>query len=131
MRHLTRYLVRNRPLRLLAQLGAIGLFWGAGVTVSAALHLPIPGQVVGLALLFSALQLGLVKASWFEHGASWLIGHMLLFFVPAAVGVVAYPALFGSEGLRVVAVVALSTVAVMLATAAAAEVVARRRGVQP
>ncbi|WP_176063980.1 CidA/LrgA family protein [Anaeromyxobacter diazotrophicus] len=114
-------------LRPLLQIAALLPFWAAGAALAAALHLPVPGPVLGLGLLLAALQLGLVRPAWFEEGASWLIRHMLLFFVPAAVGVVAYPALLGGEGLRILAVVAVSTVAVMVATGAAAEAVARRR----
>jgi len=114
-------------LRPLLQIAALLPFWGAGAALARLLRLPVPGPVLGLGLLLGALQLGLVRPEWFEEGASWLLRHMLLFFVPAAVGVVAYPELLGGEGVRVVAVVAVSTVAVMVATAAAAEAVARRR----
>ncbi|HEX8908727.1 MAG TPA: CidA/LrgA family protein [Anaeromyxobacteraceae bacterium] len=117
-----------RPhLRRLLQVGALLPFWAAGEGAGRALRLPVPGPVLGLFLLLAALRLGLVKPGWLEEGASWLIRHMLLFFVPAAVGVVAFPELLGGEGLRVLAVIALSTVAVMVATAAAAEAMARRR----
>ncbi|BDG04967.1 CidA/LrgA family protein [Anaeromyxobacter oryzae] len=106
----------TRVLRLALQVAALALFWGAGAGLSALLGLPIPGPVVGMALLLLALRVGLVRAEWFEAGTGWLFRHMLLFFVPAAVGAVQYPELLGAEGLRVLAVVAASTVLVMVST---------------
>jgi holin-like protein len=82
-----------------------------------------------MALLLLALRLRLVRAEWLEAGTDWLLRHMLLFFVPAAVGAVQYPELLGAEGLRVLAVIGASTVLVMVATGYAVEwTVTRRSG---
>lgn len=117
-------MVRLRPL---LQILLLVPFWRAGVAIAAGLDLPVPGSVVGLALLLAALALGVVRVEWLEEGADWLFRHMLLFFIPAAVGVIQYPELLGGEGVRVLAVVALSTALVMLATAAVVELLVRRR----
>lgn len=102
-------------------------FWAAGSLLSARLHLPLPGAVAGMGLLLGALALGLVRAEWLEEGAEWLFRHMLLFFVPAGVGVVDHRELFGGAGLRALAAVVASTALVMLSTGAAVEWFARRR----
>ncbi|BDG07322.1 CidA/LrgA family protein [Anaeromyxobacter paludicola] len=115
-------------LRLLLQLALLVPFWAGGALLSSGLHLPVPGGVVGLGLLLAALAVGLVRVEWLADGAEWLFRHMLLFFIPAAVGVVDYPELFGREGLRAVAAIAISTALAMAATGAAVEWVSRRRG---
>lgn len=111
------------------QVAALSLFWAAGAALSAWLALPIPGAVLGMALLLVSLRLGLVRAAWFEAGAGFLLRHMLLFFVPAAVGAIQFPELLGAAGVRVLAVVVASTVLVMTATGLAVEWAVRRRGV--
>jgi holin-like protein len=72
-----------------------------------------------------------VRSEWFDVGTSFLFRHMLLFFVPAAVGAMQYPQLFGTEGLRVLAVVGASTVLVMVATAFAVEWSVARESSKP
>ncbi|ACG71333.1 LrgA family protein [Anaeromyxobacter sp. K] len=118
-------------LALPLQLLALGAFWGAGALAARALRLPLPGGVVGMLLLLAALRLGVVRAEWLERGAAWLFRHMLLFFIPAAVGAIQYPELLGSEGARALAVVAVSTVLVMAVTGATVEWLARRREEAP
>lgn len=61
-------------------------------------HLPVPGPVVGMVLLFAWLQWrrpandsGVVRA------ADGLLKHLQLFFVPAGVGIVAYAALLRDD----------------------------------
>lgn len=117
-------------LALALQLLALGAFFAAGAAAARALGLPLPGGVVGMLLLLAALRLGLVRAQWLERGAAWLFRHMLLFFIPAAVGAIQYPELLGADGARALGVVAASTVLVMAVTGATVEWLARRRGVR-
>lgn len=66
-------------------------FWFVGEAVVALTHVPVPGAVLGLLLLFGWLQwrrpapdAAVMRAG---HG---LLKHLQLLFVPAGVGVVAY-----------------------------------------
>ncbi|WP_410512708.1 CidA/LrgA family protein [Paenibacillus sp. BR2-3] len=77
------------------------------------LHLPIPGSIFGMVLLFILLELGVVRLSWVEMGASWLLAELLLFFVPSAVGIMKYVTVLETDGLRVLAVVVIGTFVVM------------------
>ncbi|HFN3653046.1 CidA/LrgA family protein [Enterobacter hormaechei] len=79
------------------------------------LNLPLPANLVGMMLtliLCRALPL-----SWVRAGARWLLAEMLLFFVPAVVAVVNYAQLLMVDGWRIFAVIALSTLMVLGATA--------------
>ncbi|WP_342563420.1 CidA/LrgA family holin-like protein [Paenibacillus sp. FSL R7-0345] len=99
----------------------IGLLQVAGLTVfsmlintlTPLLHLPLPGSIIGMLILFLLLETGVVRLSWVEVGASWLLAELLLFFIPSAVGVMKYTNLLEVNGLQVLAVVLVGTFAVM------------------
>lgn len=95
------------------------------------LHLPVPGSILGVALVFALLQSGIVKLRWVEQGADLLIRELLLFFIPSSVGVMAYAPLMRQDGWKVVAVVAVGTVLVMVVTGGVAEAVWRARNRTP
>ncbi|TBL79824.1 CidA/LrgA family protein [Paenibacillus thalictri] len=79
-----------------------------------ALHVPVPASIIGLALLFVLLKLGILKLRWIEKGANWLIAEMLLFFIPAAAGIIQFKDLMLENGIGIVLVLMLSTLAVMV-----------------
>lgn len=62
----------------------------AGVWLHNLLHLPLPGNVLGLVLFLIALGMKWVKLEWVEHSAQFLLDHMLLFFIPYVVGIMAF-----------------------------------------
>ncbi|WP_059050487.1 CidA/LrgA family protein [Paenibacillus senegalimassiliensis] len=91
------------------------------------LHLPIPGSILGIAVLFLLLKTKVVKLSWIEKGANWLLAELLLFFIPSAVGVMQYIPLLESEGLRILVVVVSSTVIVMVSSGLIASRIGKRK----
>ncbi|GAA0518740.1 CidA/LrgA family protein [Deinococcus depolymerans] len=76
----------NVPARFLLGLGILMAFAALGQALVGALHLPLPGSVVGLALLWAALGSGLVRLHWIADAADGLLGILGLLFVPATVG---------------------------------------------
>lgn len=107
------------------QMGAlVALWWGADRVVHL-LRLPVPGSVLGLGLLLALLWSGLLPLRWIKAGADLLLAEMLLFFIPAVVAVVKYPALILQRGFPILAVILLGTAGVMVGTAFAVEAVAR------
>lgn len=100
---------------------AIGLLQVAGLTafsmlinqLTPLLHIPIPGSIIGMLVLFLLLESGVIRLNWVEVGASWLLAELLLFFIPSAVGVMKYSSLLEVNGLQVLAVVLVGTFAVM------------------
>ncbi len=87
-----------------------------GNSIARILHLPIPGSIIGLVLLFLLLQFHIIKLEWIELGAGLLLSELLLFFIPSAIGVIDYDALFGVQGMKVVLVIVVSAIVVMLVT---------------
>lgn len=80
-------------------------------------HLPLPANIVGMLMLLALIVLRVLPLSWVRAGARWLLAEMLLFFVPAVVAVVNYAQLLMVDGWRIFAVIALSTLMVLGATA--------------
>lgn len=93
-----------------------GLFIFAQYLVSW-LHLPLPANLVGLVLMLALIVCRIIPLSWVRAGARWLLAEMLLFFVPAVVAVVNYTQLLLLDGWRIFAVIAISTLLVLGATA--------------
>jgi holin-like protein len=96
------------------------LFYAAGAAVHHYLHVPLPGNVIGMLLLLAALALKLIKIQWVEKAATILLKHMMLFFAPLIVGTLAMTKLLAAYWLPLVAVTVLSTVITLVATAAVA-----------
>lgn len=90
-------------------------------------HLPLPGSIVGIFVLFLLLQFRIVKLEWIELGATWLLAELLLFFIPAAVGVMNYIPLLEQDGIRILAVVVLSTLIVMVSSGLLAGALSKRK----
>lgn len=62
-----------KAVRIMAQIGLLALFQLLGLRLAAVAHLPIPGNVLGLLLLFLALQSGLVQLKHIQEGADFLL----------------------------------------------------------
>jgi holin-like protein len=114
-------------MRILPGLAVLLVFQLAGEAVVPLLPIPIPGPVVGMALLWIALLVGVVKLEWVKGAADALLSRLGLFFVPAGVGVMAHTALLRREWLPIAAAIAVSTVAVLAVTGWTERWVARRR----
>ncbi|PZE20732.1 CidA/LrgA family holin-like protein [Paenibacillus xerothermodurans] len=90
-------------------------------------HLPIPGSILGIIVVFALLQAKIIRLSWVDFGAKWLIAEMLLFFIPSAVGVVQYKSLMLSSGPRILLVIAASSIIVMVCAGLIAQRLAKSK----
>jgi holin-like protein len=115
--------VRRAAPRFVRQvsLGALQILglWAlnsAGVWVVEKMSLPIPGNLVGMALLYGLLALGIVKLSWFEPAGPLLIRHLAFFFVPITVGLMDAGSLFATRVVEIILTLAASAaIGIMLA----------------
>jgi holin-like protein len=99
------------------QLGIVLACWLTGELLAHAIRLPIPGAILGLAIMLALLARRRLSAVSMRRGAEWLLADMLLFFVPAVLAVLNYPEFLGMTGLKVLFVILASTTAVMITTA--------------
>lgn len=91
-----------------------------GETLAFSLALPVPGPVIGLALLLVTLALRPTLLARIKTTATTLLSHLSLLFVPAGVGVMVHFARLSDEGVAIVAAVVASTLLAIVATAATA-----------
>lgn len=105
---------------MLRGIAALLFFQLLGESLVFVTELPVPGPVVGLVLLFAALQFargrGLDSAPAIEAAAGALLGNLGLFFVPAGVGVVALWDVVQSEGVAIAIVLVTSAVLTLAVT---------------
>jgi holin-like protein len=77
-------------VRLVIGIAVVWLFLLAGQGLGDLLELPLPGSVLGMLLLWAALEAGVVRLAWIDRGAGALLAILGLLFVPAGVGVIEY-----------------------------------------
>src|SRR5471032_1675604 len=106
--------------RLVAELAVLLAIYLLGCQLAAWFAWPIPGGVIGMALLLLAFAFGWVKPAALQMGAGLLMAEMLLFFIPALMSLLDY-------GGRILLVIGVSTLMVMLVTAFTVELVVRLR----
>lgn len=103
----------RKAASIAAQLAAL---WAVNRGASAAvawLHAPIPGNVVGIIVLFALLCSGVVKASWLEPTATFLVKHLAFFFIPITIGLTGMGPLFALHGAGILVALAASAAAGM------------------
>ncbi len=98
----------------------------AGEVLVIATGLPLPGPVVGMAVLFAGLLLrgGIPKG--LDQMADALLSHLSLLFVPAGVGVILHAQLIGAELLPIAGSVIISTMLTIVITAWTMQLLGRR-----
>ncbi|KIQ93974.1 hypothetical protein LH47_01923 [Anoxybacillus thermarum] len=96
------------------QIGGLYALYMIGSFIQQLLHVPIPGSMIGMLLLFLLLMTGIVKEKWVARGANMLLSHLTLLFIPATVGVMDYVELFSGKGIWSVVIVIVSTMMVMV-----------------
>lgn len=89
-------------------------FWLAGEGVSWLIGGYVPGNVVGMVLMFCALQVGWVKEESVAQVSDFLTKNMAIMFLPPGVGVmIAYPIL-ADHWITLTLATLLSTMAVIV-----------------
>ncbi|MFB4321803.1 MULTISPECIES: CidA/LrgA family protein [Paenibacillus] len=96
--------------------------------LAAWLNIGIPGSILGIVVVFILLETKILRLEWIELGANWLLAELLLFFIPAAVGIMKYFPMLETEGLQILAVVLFSTVIVMVSSGLTAGFISSRKG---
>jgi holin-like protein len=104
---------RNRWL----QAGWLFGIWWICETVVHALALPIPGGVLGMAVLLALLLSGRLRTIWLRRGTTGFLDHMVLFFVPAIMALLNHRELLSMLGVKILVVIVVGTVLVMTGTA--------------
>lgn len=88
----------------------------AGEIISKLLHIPIPGNIIGMILLFLLLTTKVIKVEKVENLANFFLDHLAFFFIPASVGLMtSFDSLKGSI-FRIIILCILTTIIVISVT---------------
>ncbi|BAU28052.1 holin-like protein [Aneurinibacillus soli] len=104
--------------------------WGLnelGYFITEQLHLPFPGNVMGLLLLFVLLVSGVIKLTWIEDAASFLIRHLAFFFIPVAVGLMKVGGILVMNGVAIMTSLIVSAIVGLLITSGLSQLLERRK----
>ncbi|ABZ75520.1 LrgA family protein [Shewanella halifaxensis HAW-EB4] len=99
------------------QIALLCLFaWGCQILADQ-VNSPIPGGVIGLGILLLLLASKLLPETSVNLGSSWLIGDLLLFFIPPVVAVIKYQDLLEHYGVVLIGSMLIASSCVLLGTA--------------
>lgn len=88
-----------------------------GQVIVGLFDLPLPPSVIGLILLFLALQVGLVKLATIEKLAKVLMDSLVLLVVPACISIMQYLDIIRDDFWVLIIGVSVSTILVLLTSA--------------
>lgn len=107
------------------QIALIIAIWKLGEFIAHACALPVPGSVIGMALLLVMLRYNIIALPSVKRGADVFLAEMLLFFVPAVLAVLDHPEFLGWLGVKLLIAILVGTVIVMTCTALTMELLFR------
>lgn len=112
---------------MLANLTILLLCQLVGEIVARFAHLPLPGPVIGMGLLFLGLLIRGGVSPDMEKTAIGLLSHMAVLFIPAGVGVITYLSLIEREWLPIGVALLLGTALTVAVTGIVADRLIRRK----
>jgi len=97
------------------------VFQAIGEVLSFALKLPLPGPVIGMALLVAWLRLKPGAYAALREASLGLLRHLSLLFVPAGVGVMLHTGRLAADWLPILLALVVSTALTIVVTAGVME----------
>ena len=103
-------------MKIIKQLSWIFLFSliGEVLSILIASFIAIPGSVIGLVLLFLALQLNVLKVEQVDEVGTWLTSNMGIFFVPAGVGLMTNFGVLADTWWQLLIIMVVTTILMMV-----------------
>lgn len=118
----------RKSIRIVIQIGLLSLFFIIGAAIQRYFELVIPASVIGLVLLFLCLLFNILPEKWVRDGAGFMTKHLIIFFIPATVGIINYYDLFIGRGFLLIVITAVSSLIVLVTSGYVSEKLAERRG---
>lgn len=103
------------------------LFYFLGEVASVLINGFIPGSVIGMILLFLCLFFKLIKPGMVKDAATVITKNMAVFFVPPAVGLMAYAEVISKSIWAIALAIIVSTVLTIIAVALVQEHMEKRQ----
>lgn len=106
---------------MLRSISFIFLFLLLGEGLKYLFDIPIAGNILGMALIFLALQSKWLPLAWVKPASDRLLDYMILFFVPYGVGLMVHFEMLREHWFSISLAVVTSTVITLYITAAVQE----------
>lgn len=103
-------------MKILRELGIILLICVLGEIIHSIFKLSIPGNVVGMIILFILLYFGVIKVNMISQVSNFLLDHLAFFFVPAGVGILSCMPFLKGKWIIFLAICLISTIIVIAVT---------------
>lgn len=87
-----------------------------GIIIQNLFHLPLPGTILGMLILFILLWTKILKVESIEKVCDFLILNMIIFFLPPAVELLEYMTLLKTGFLKILILLVATTVITMIVT---------------
>lgn len=100
-------------MKLLREALIILAIYFVGEFLSKSLHLPIPGNILGMLILLLLLCTKVVKVDMIDNVSTFLLDHLAFFFIPAGVGIITAVTVLRGNTIKLLIVVILSTFIIM------------------
>jgi holin-like protein len=113
-------------LKLFREALIIFVIYLLGELLSSLLHLPIPGNILGMVILFILLCTNIVKVDNISNVTNFLLNHLSFFFIPAGVGLMTSMGIIKSTWWQLLVVCISTTIIVMGVTGIVVQAISRR-----
>ena len=118
----------DKILKYILQSAGLILINKAGFYIVEIFNLRIPGNVLGMILLFVLLWTRVVRLEWFEGAADFLVRHLSFFFVPISVGLMTLGGIIAENGIQLAVILVLSAIVGMVFAGGTSHVLVKRKG---
>ncbi|WP_027623169.1 CidA/LrgA family protein [Clostridium lundense] len=115
-------------MKTLRQLGIILIVCLLGESIHSFFKLNIPGNVIGMLILFLCLFTGIIKVNMIDHVSKFLLDHLAFFFIPAGVGIISCMPILSGKWIAFLSVCLISTVIIIAVTGWTIQLYVRRVG---
>lgn len=106
----------------------VGIYFvGNGISGMISSIIVIPGNLIGMGILYILLSLKIVKLTFIKKAGDYLLKHMSLFFIPFGVSILLYFDLIKDQLFQIALIVIVSTVGAMLMAAKVVDWLVKRR----
>jgi len=109
-------LLLKNILKIAGQIFLLWLIYSLSTWIVRYFHIPLPGSVLGMIVLFILLSAGIIKEQWLTAAVNPLLKHLAFFFIPIAVELMQWGDLFLKKGYLLFLPLVVSTLVALLAT---------------
>ncbi len=114
-------------MKLLRQFLIVLIICFMGEVLNKVVHVPLPGSIIGMILLFICLITGVIKLDKIDEISKFLIDHLAFFFIPAGVGLIGYVGILKKSILPILVICFVTTFVVMIVTGWTIQLIKRRK----